>query len=328
MFKSFIITCVFVCISCSAFSQSDVELNAVKFYNDIGYVRRSNPTIDSSQQERLYLRLNQLINQSGIAETGFSTFFLQPILNIVSESETNTGIAPIYIVDAELFLSVNRVDINKNFSASFFSTSKSISGSGRSRKDAINNIVNKISIRDSILMRFVRNSKIKILEYFKQNCNDVISQADRAIKVKDYELAISLYFSVPYPAPCYDDAMEKSVAVYKIYKEDLCNAILPKLKSYVALAQNADTAQSRKYYDEMLKLIDNIDYSSDYCNGEVSNIISKIETRLNERQKREWEQIVQQSKSNAEVDKERAKALVEINKNYQPSPQTILLISD
>ena len=318
-----ILVAILLCIVKSNGQQTN-DLSAIKLYNNRTYVEMANSTLPPGVAGRLFRKTTQLINQTGVAEIGYSTFFLAPKLDVISVSEDNAGISKVYLAECELYLSVNRVSFNENLSggATFNSISKKIHGSGMNENDAIINALNNISANDKELVDFLQSTKQKISNYFKTNCNDVIKQAESALAKDDYSQAIALFYSVPSNAPCYEKALARSEGVYAKYVEDDCNKKLLQLKAFVALAES-----NRKYYDSAMALMEKINPVPGPCYSQVEAVLDKVEGRLADEQKQQWELEKKTLSDDAEVKKEMYKAMGEINKNYQPaSPGNNIII--
>lgn len=296
--------------------------NIKLFVSRVGILTK-NTSLDSNQRERLYTKTQQLITKTGIAELGYSTFLVSPKLDTISVSVDQTGIGKVYLAECELSITIERMTVGGQGGAVFNSFSKNITGSGMSKAEAIRNAVSSISPSDARIVAFLNTSKQMIDKYFQVHCKDVVKQAEQALAIKNYELSIALYFSVPTNAPCHLDALKASEGVYNTYQMDQCDKNLIKLKAYVAMALN-DLKSS--YYDEAMKIINTLTPTSK-CYIEASKEIEKIEKRFTEEQKQEWDLIKKQSHENSDVKKEMYKAMGRISSNYQPSSDKTIIIA-
>ena len=301
-------------------AQEGKDANAIKLFLDNSLVDDVSETLNPAQKERLFSRITQLINQTGIVEIGYSTFLVFPKFDVLTTSVSETGMSQIHLAECELTILIKRAEYGGYGGATFNSFSKRLTGTGSSKNDAINNALNNISVsRDRSVVDFFNNSRQKIDAYFKANCNSVIKEAEQALDLKQYGKSIALYFSIPSSAPCYDKAYAASKKVYVTFVEDECNKKLVLLKSYVALAQNQNN-NYKNYYDSAMNIMRALSPSSDKCYAEAKLQIEKIEQRLDEAQKREWELTKKLSGDEADVKKEMYKAMGKISANYQPPP--------
>jgi hypothetical protein len=268
---------------------------------------------------RLYNKMVQLVNQTGIAEIGYSTFLIIPKLDVESVSSSNAGVERVFLAECNLSLMVKRVKRGEgNSEAIFNSKSWRITGAGSTSDEAKSNALNNISNVEKKIVDFLADTKQKISDYFKTNCNVVIKEAERAITIKNYQEAIALYFSVPSNAPCYDAAVNASQKVFAIYVKDECEKNLIKLKSYIALAQSQNTEKTN-YYEMALNVMKSMEPASDKCFAEAKVEIEKIEKRLAGEEQKKWEFLKKYYADEAQVKKEMYKAMQKINSNYQPA---------
>jgi hypothetical protein len=319
MKKQLIFTGLFFLLLTSCYGQQGEAGNTVKIFVSRGSVNLLN--VPEKQQEilqdRLYRKLTQIINQSSIAEIGYSSFLAVADFDVVTVSSSQTGMASVYLADCELTLRVKRTSWNQIGEATFHSMSRNLTGSGSSKDEAIASAINNLQPKDKELVAFFLDARKKIDAYYAANCNEVLVQAEQFLKLKNYEASIALYFSIPTGAPCYSEAWDASQKVYATYIEDVCNKNLVKLKAYVALAQTENYSK-KNYYDSAMHIMSNLSPASDKCYIESMKEIEKIEARLNGQQKSQWELLKQVVSDEAQVNKEKYKAMGRISKNYQP----------
>ena len=299
-------------------AQNDPDYSAIKLYinnQNLAY----NNQLPAVLINRLSSKITQLINQTGVAEIGYSNFLVVPKFDILSTSEDDAGMSKVFLTECELVITIERQSYGKGTGAVFASFSRRLTGSALTKNDAISNAINNLSTNDEALVSFLKRSKVKISEYFQAHCQEVIEEAEHAYKLNDYGKSIALYFSIPSNAPqsCYKSAKAASMKVYTKYLEDKCNLQLIRLKAYVARAQNTDE-KATFYYDSALKVMNELDPASADCYAEARKQIEKIEQRFDERQKQEWELRRKKVYDEAEVKKEMYKAMVKMGTTYKP----------
>ena len=324
-----IFTAIALVIGWAAFAQNAKDLDAIKLYIDKEVVTSENAEhLNTSQADRLFQRTSQLINQVGITEYGYSTFLVTPKLDVISVTESNAGIANTVLAECELFLTIKRVmkKSNENGASATMNTfSKRIMGSGRTKIDAINNAITNIRSGDQDIINFFADSKKKIDAYYKAHCKEVLQEANQALAMKDYAKSISLSFSIPRSAGCYDEASLLSQKVYAIYVQDDCKDQTLLMKSYAALAER-DQNKADEYYAaivEIMKTISASDRAAE-CRAVAEKVIADIEKKLGEQQKREWDLVKELLKDDREVRKERYKAIQKMYSNYTPATNIII----
>jgi len=306
-------------------AQEEADINSIKLFVDQGKLAAANLELPYKLQQRLQTRVTQLINQTGVAEIGYSNFIVTPKLDVLSNTVDEAGIAKIYLAECELSITISRRDYGGSGGAAYESFSKKLVGSGSGKDEAVANAINTLSFRDSGVVTFFRQAKVRIDKYFKTNCKDIIREAQQAYDLKEFGRSIALYFSVPSSAPCYEDARKLSVGVYMRFVEDNCDKQLLQLKALVSMAKSSDTASSNRY-NAALEIMKNMNPASVKCYGEAKLLIEKIEKNFDERQKHEWEESSKKTANEAQVQKEMYKAMARINSNYQPAAATPTVI--
>lgn len=304
--------------TCLVQAQTTDDYSAIKLFVEPDSVAGRNAGLSGQLKQRLYTKIIQLINQTGIAEIGYSNFWVLPTFNVLSTSVDNAGLAKVYLSECELFVSISRREYGKNGAATYASFSKSIMGSGTSKDESILNAMNSISSNDKEIVAFLTSSKMKINEYFKAHCTDVAKEAEHAYNLNDYGRSIALYFSIPSNASCFPAARDASIKVYRKFLEDQCSKSLIQLKALIATIQTKD-ASSMDAYNNALGIIGRLNPSSTDCYAEAKLEIEKIEKRFTESQKNQWEMEKKRASDRTEVQKEMYKAMAKINSNYQPS---------
>jgi hypothetical protein len=318
-----ILTIILFLAKTSTAQGSEISDNIKLFINQ-KMVADYNPHLSYTLQNRLYNKITGLINQTGVVEIGYSNFLVIPVWDIQSNTMSDAGITKNYNAKCELTLHIMRQSYNENEdeanAAIFNSFSKSFTGSSSSNdKDAISNAISSISNNDADIISFLNSSKIFIADYFRKNCRAIIAEAGHANTLNQYAKAISLYFSVPQNAPCYQEAKTLSINVYKKFTYEQCNKNLLLIRAYTARAVRTDDS-SGHYYHKALEIIKDLDPSTpatEQCFQVIKQEISKIEQRFSEEQKREWELKKKVVTDTLEIEKIRAGAMKKISESFQ-----------
>ncbi len=304
------------------FAQNTNNYSAIKLYVDKNQIAEENKNnLTENEINKLYQRISQLVNQSDITEIGYSNFLVSPVLNI-SITESPSGITKTVLAKCELFITIKRININKDAtlgSASFATFFKRITGAGFTEQEARSNALSNIRTSDDDYSDFFLETKRKIEEYYNVHCNDVLREAAQALALKHYSRSISLYYSVPSSAPeeCYKKACDSIQKVYDIYVLDECEKQVRKMKYLATLAQTDETKAS-EYYEDIIKIIEEISPSAKRCFAAAKQVMEKIEKKLDEKQRQEWELKKINASDEKEMEKERIKAIKNINQNYVP----------
>jgi len=319
--------CLFAAGTSFSTAQEQKDYTAIKLFVDPSGLDAG--TLPRVLQERIAAKITQSINVSGVAEEGYSSFIVVPRWDVLSSSVDAAGIAKIYMVECELTISIERHSSPKGGNATFTSFSKRIVGSAERQEEALANAVNSIRPSDPALVGFLQQSKVKISDYFRNHCPDVIAEARQAFDLGDYARAISLYFSVPSDAPssCFSEAQAGLRKTYARYVSNKCNMQLLRLKAYVARAQNTNEQLSSMDYQTVMEIIEGLDPASPDCLAAAEQQIRKIEKRFDEKQQQAWELKKKSAADEVAIRKETLKAIVAISKSYQPpaAPATVII---
>ena len=297
--------------------------NAIKLY--VSRTDQPDSVLPDNLRERLFSKITQLINQTGIAEEGFSNFYVVPKVDTVGTYIDNAGTTRIYTTECELTLQIRNTSYTTHQHVVLGSMARKLTGSAMRRQDALYNAISSISPNDPELVKFFQQAKAKISTYFQQHCSEVIADALQAEKLNNFSRAISLYFSVPSDAPaaCYQQALSGIKRTYSQYVSQKCNMQLLRLKAFVARAQTTDSLISLSNYNEIMKLIGQLDPSSDECYGEAKKLIEKIEGRFDLQQKQAWEMKKKSiDKDETQVKQQVRNAVAHISSEYQATAQT------
>ncbi|HEY4334531.1 MAG TPA: hypothetical protein VGM89_01500 [Puia sp.] len=307
---------------CFSTASAQEEHPAVKLYVDGG--RLDTTILSADARQRIETRVTQWIDQTGIAEQGYSNFYVIPTFHVLSSSKDVAGAMPIYLKECELSLTVERHVYRGSGFATFNTVTRRLFGSGTSEQDALTNAINGLPGADEEFVGFVRQTRTKISDYYRTHCPEVIDEANQAFGFGDFGRSIALYFSIPSDAPCYklaQDGLQKAYAKYVDYD---CKNKLIRLKAYVAKAQSVDSNVSRDEYNNAVAVIEKLDPASKACFLEATQIIMKIESRFDEHQKQTWELKKKQAADDAELRKEMVKTVGRISHDYQPGPTVII----
>src|SRR4051812_46639948 len=101
---------IIACCTSRLQAQEDTNVNAIKLFVDQYKLMAANPTLDNILQQRLQNRVTLLINQTGVAEIGYSNFIVTPRFDVLSTNRDEAGITAIYLAECELSITISRRD--------------------------------------------------------------------------------------------------------------------------------------------------------------------------------------------------------------------------
>lgn len=245
--------------------------------------------LEDSHLSRLQSKISNLLTSQGFGAEGLPNgIVIFPKVNLYAEERVDAGMQKLTVVRGELSLFIKQVDDQVIFA----SETKTLSGSGKTRAQALDMLFN--NVKPSEWQEFLANGKQKIVRYYAERCESILSRADQLAQVKQTAQALSSLLNVPTEVPCYEKVREKTIALYMRYRDERCAEDLQLAKA--KLSANA--------YREGLALLGQIDPSS-ACHREAVQMISGVSAEMDEQSKREWEMMQKMWSDRVELEKHR-----------------------
>ena len=266
--------------------------------------------LNELQLSKLESKIIQIVTNSGVAASGYNnSFVIYPKFEVYEENIVEGGMHNLIIVKSELSLFIKQVENNILFS----SISKIRSGSGSTKLNAITNAISNIDINDNVFKTFVETGKGKIIKYYESKCIDIITKSETLVQILDFEQAIAQLMSVPEDVSCYIQVQEKSIEVYKAYLNQKCKS----------LVHSANISVTNNDYSKALETLNLIDPSSD-CFKEGQIIMNKIESKIDEKQKRQFALQMKVYDDQVALEKQRTNAVKDIAVAYYKNKPSLL----
>ncbi len=264
--------------------------------------------LNLSQLSKLESKIIQITSKAGLSAAGFSqTFVIYPKFTVYETNVVEGGMQNITVVTAELSLFIRHLGTDMIFS----SVSKPLKGSGRTKEMAITNAIAQIPVADKAFAAFIETGKQKIVAYYEANCDNIIKKADSYIQMQQYAPALGLLMSIPDEiSSCYDKVIDKSIATFKAYQNQVC-------------AENIQQAKAKSAamdYDGALEILAAIDPSSK-CAQEQQALIKSLESKVSAEEKKHWDFLMEQYNNGGGLEKQRIDAVKAIAVEYYKSQQ-------
>ncbi|MCL2845516.1 MAG: hypothetical protein FWE23_08740 [Chitinivibrionia bacterium] len=266
--------CLFFAV-CFAVSVSAVSLE------DVGRIALSVVVpdvirdIDASHRPVLETRIKQVVSGAGLAASGGDgNFIIYPNFTIIQTDLVETGMQNITRVRAEITLFVKQVDNGLLFGT----VSREVTGSGRTKNDAIRSAIQALPTRHSEFTAFLENSKERIVEYYEVRCWDIIGRADGYIRRQMHEEAIAVLLTIPEEvAVCYAKITGRLVQAFNAHQNQICRELM----------HRANTLMAARDHFGALEAIGQISPLSN-CYAESMMILQSIETAIEEQEREKW----------------------------------------
>lgn len=238
--------------------------------------------IGESGSKLLKDRLNSAITKIGFGgEDSNPRFVIGPSINIVSQNITSTSPTK-YANTYEINFMV--VDL---ISETVFNTYKSdFKGVGDSPEKAFISGIRNLNFENQKFMDFLLESENKIVQYFEDNCNSLLSEAESEANLRNYDNAFAILSSVPKEATvCFEEVQSKKVEYFQLSLNTTCNELLAKMRAELGKFNDPSAAG---FNPEAMNYYAMIDSQSE-CYDEAQKEYNSYKAKLNPNAKKDWE---------------------------------------
>lgn len=173
----------------------------------------------------------------------------------------------------------------------FESVSISTVGVDINETKAMISAIKKINIKNSQFESFISNAKKKIESYYTERCNQILTQARQSAANRDFDNAIYQLMQVPSICDCAEECQNLEIELYQQRIDLNAEQLLNQAQSIWASSPTIDGASRAA---EIIKQIP----SGSSSQPKVELLISDIESKLKEYQRKEWAFKIQKYKDN------------------------------
>ena len=249
------------------------------------------PTVPEEARAILETKLQQVATQYGFISNGLNNrFVMTPKVNITSKEVTpTTPVRILHKMDVTLF--IGDVIENKIYESAMFN----VVGLGQSETQSMIKAFDQIKPANPKLKEFVENAERKIVEYYTNNCQFILAEANSLAQQSKYDAAIAKLMLVPEVCKeCYGQCLDMIVEVYQS-KIDNDGAL------FVQQARNKWIA-ARDYAAaiEALSILSEVNPKSK-ANSDANMLVEEINSHLRELEataeelhKKEWDFAIKQ----------------------------------
>lgn len=264
-------------------------------------------------------KVNQMLANYGLSgDNSSARFIVAPVVTILSKEITPTSPA-MTIIDMQISLYIGD-GIN---GVKFGGTSISVKGVGANETKAYNDAIKKMKTKDQSLQEFLESGKKKILEYYTDQCEFILSDAQNLSNVNDFEGAIYTLNQVPTVCKeCYFKANKLAQQFYEKNQDRNCKIKLNQAENYWSANPNSQGANQAA---ELLNEIDPQTSCFESAKVLMKSIKSKIQNKLEADEKFQRKVELMELNNKAELEKERIKALRDISVAYAKSRTTTII---
>ncbi|MCB0550187.1 MAG: hypothetical protein KDD19_21645 [Phaeodactylibacter sp.] len=170
--------------------------------------------------------------KSVVARYGFTgairspRFMIFPLISVIGRNYTATAPTQI-IVKLEMSLYVADYIDKKTYNVEIFP----LTGVGQSEERALLNAFNEF--RDSKKVeQFLEQGRKNILQYYNDQCDFIMEEAETALKINNPELAFLTVMQVPQASSaCFKEAMKRIPRYYAAYEKQTCEEHLHRART-------------------------------------------------------------------------------------------------
>lgn len=181
-------------------------------------------------------------------------------------------------------------------------------GEGYSDDGAKISAIRNINPADERIRFFISKAKERIVEYYSENLNTLLSKARMLTATQQYGEALMLLRTYPESLSGYNKVAEEIIKVFNEYQRKNCSETLQKARSAFALGN----------YEEAASLITEIDMPSP-CATDAKRLASEIRSSVNAEQNAAMELYKYEQSTAADLEKRRIEAVENIAQAYLQS---------
>lgn len=154
----------------------------------------------------LHSKAERLLSRNQALADGSGSPFVIIAEVIPGESLNSEGLVRnVGSVNGELVLKA----MNRFSNALYYSATTPLTAAGTGNEEALQKaLINSIKVNDAAYVRFVRNARKAIADYFTTNCRQALDEALALALADDFDRALAIARSIPPSAPCFDEALE------------------------------------------------------------------------------------------------------------------------
>jgi len=244
--------------------------------------------------EILNQKLSTIISQNGIqSQMGQSRFILT--CNVTEESKNVLSTSPTqvaYVLDMHMYIGDGETGTK------YLSQSFRTKGVGQTEEKAYRNAVKNLNAKSSQMMEFVSKGKARILSYYENNKEQILSSIRSCISGKNLEQAAYELCLIPQECSYYNDVQALLGKVNSRIVDNKSSDLLLQAKSLWSSEQNEATA------NQVAELITQIDANAS-CYSEAHKFLNSVTNRMEQLNNREWAARQRQLAHEREMEKTR-----------------------
>lgn len=247
-------------------------------------------------------KLASTMTANGMDLADYCNLVICPSLIVTNQQTIEGGMRKITVYDIELSLLVSEAITGMSFN----SINITMRGEGYTEETAFMSAINKLSTTDKRISEFFAATKIKVLDYYRSNVDVILTKARTLSHMQQYGEALALLYTYPDALmPEFTKIANEMQTIYSQYQKKNCNDILQQARGEYALGN----------YDEAVLWLSQIDMQSP-CAAEAKTLSNNIKKSIDTEINKQRELIMQQIKTEADLEKQRIRAIENVATAY------------
>lgn len=272
-----------------------------------------------AQQRAVANKLRQLLSATtgAMGTAGYHTFVLVPDYEVLNKSVTP---GPPKKIVYQLQLSLQVMNITDGVVFEAYTTQ--LDGVGNSEPLAFANAVKRLAPRNKDIVAFMTRAQTKMLAYYNNNTERMLSKARMLEQTRQYDEALSLLLSIPECCNGYEQAMLQCMGIWQKRINLEGERLLQKAKAVWAAGQNAECAQNAAM------LLTEIDPESASYPA-AGSLLAEIKQKVSEQSI--WDMELKKYEDGLDMEKRRLEAAREVaiafaeNQKEEQSPDLVII---
>lgn len=280
-----------------AFGQSDNSIEDL----DIQILSpKLDKNIPFSVIPKLERKIINVFTQNDIVNQKESTFTLHTLLSLIDFNKME-GISQEETVQLELSFMVKNVFSGQ----SILIFSHKLSGSGKTRNTAINRAINNIRPQRKAYANFINKMQAKIEKYYGEDCNNIITEAQRAMDQNEFKKAVAILYVIPKNSDCRTSNQSLLDQAYNQYQSQNCQSLI----------QRAEVAILKKDYKNAINLLGQVDVNSS-CRDQAQKQLESVTAKVDEQTEKKMKFLNKVYKDNVDIEKAKQQSMKSISNTY------------
>lgn len=256
-------------------------------------------------------KLALITSQAGLGGSSENEQFIITANITVSSKDITPTAPPMTALNLDITIFVGDGINGRIFSSTLVSTK----GVGENETKAYLQALKNLNISNPSIQECIEKAKLKIIDYYNNNCDLIIKQAQTLANQDKFDEAIFILMQVPNACSnCYKKCTDIVSGIYNRKIERECPIFLGNAKNLWATGQNLNSATK---VGEILSKIS--PHAS--CYNDVRAFADEVAKRVKELDQRDWDFKLKEFDANVDITKSNLEAWRDVTVaylNYQP----------